>query len=135
MLPREKYLEKSGMPTHRPPYHKYYTTTKTKKTRNCSGGEGYIWFTRRTDPQPPNRSLAHPKKTFLTPSCRRAPAHIMHGSTVTYRSVDLKISALYVLRISSTAQSSACRIPYTSVGRGNMDIQIAFCWFHSCLCQ
>ena len=36
----------------------------------------------------------------------------MHGSTVTYKSVVLKISASYVFRISSMATSSACLIPY-----------------------
>lgn len=36
-----------------------------------------------TLPHPPNRSFAHPTYTCLMPICRRAEAHMIHGSTVT----------------------------------------------------
>lgn len=40
----------------------------------------------QTDPAPPNLSLAHPYTTRRTRKSDNAPAHMMHGSHVTYTS-------------------------------------------------
>lgn len=42
------------------------------------------WCTGTMEPQPPNLSLPAPKKTCPMPSSDSAPAHMMHGSIVTY---------------------------------------------------
>jgi hypothetical protein len=49
------------------------------------------------------------------PICRKAEAHIMHGSTVTYKSVSRKIDAGCEDKISSIASNSACLVAYKKV--------------------
>lgn len=93
-------------------------------------GNTYSLCTSNTEPLPPNFSFPQPKKTFripmrivsniskkpiiltCVPICRNAEAHIIHGSTVTYRSVSLKIEASFFDSISSIASNSACLVAY-----------------------
>ena len=63
----------------------------------------------------PMRLCAH----LSLPSCRRAPAHMMHGSTVTYRTSSRMRSGdsaagPSAARSASTASNSACRVAYTA---------------------
>lgn len=56
----------------------------------------------KIDPLPPNLSFLHPKTTLRTPRRLRAPAHMMQGSQVTYKShlqseISMKIQASNML--------------------------------------
>lgn len=61
----------------------------------------------KTPPVPPNLSLRQPKYTARMRYCFKAEAHITHGSTVTYRSVDCSTERGYVWSASAIAKNSA----------------------------
>lgn len=68
----------------------------------------------RTEPQPPNLSFAQPYTTRRKRRRESAPAHMIHGSTVTYSSHSSKSSGTlvgYCCSIKSMASISACRVP------------------------
>lgn len=66
----------------------------------------------RTPPVPPKRSLLHPKYTARILYCRRHAAHMIHGSTVTYKSVSWNTVAGWLFRISAIPWNSACLVPF-----------------------
>lgn len=68
----------------------------------------------RTLPVPPKCSLEQPKYTIRIWYCLRTDAHMIHGSTVTYKSVSRSIDLGCRLKTSSIAKNSACLVPFSS---------------------
>jgi hypothetical protein len=70
------------------------------------------------DPLPPNLSLPHPNTTLWNPNNDNAPAHIIHGSHVTYSehlsnpAADGSPRTSGRAKIASMASNSACRVPF-----------------------
>jgi hypothetical protein len=60
------------------------------------------------DPLPPNLSLPHPKTTFWNPSSDSAPAHMMHGSHVTYSTQRSNPAASVIPCVSRVNRSLEC---------------------------